>query len=57
MSSVRNRDATDEPDDDGMKIRGKPCENGETDVKAYGKFEPSGISGEHVISIVALNLC
>ena len=32
MSSVRNRDTTDEPDDDssGMKIRGKVCEHGKT---------------------------
>jgi hypothetical protein len=43
----------DEPDDDvsGMKMRRKACENGETGVKAYGKFQPSGISGELVITI------
>ena len=56
MSSVRNRDATDEPDDDGMKIRGKPCENGETGVKAYGKFQPSGISGEQITISMSLNM-
>jgi hypothetical protein len=36
----------DEPDDDvsSMKMRRKACENGETGVKAYGKFQPLGIS-------------
>jgi hypothetical protein len=53
MGSIRNRDAIGEPDDNdsGKKIRGKACENGETGVKAYGKFQPSGISGELVITI------
>jgi hypothetical protein len=53
MGSIRNRDAIGEPDDNGSgtKIRGKACKNGKTGVKAYGKFQPSGISGELVIMI------
>jgi hypothetical protein len=52
MGSIRNRDAIGEPDNNGSgtKIRGKVCENGEIGVKAYGKFQPSGISGEPVIN-------
>jgi hypothetical protein len=34
-----------------MKIRGKACKNGETGVKAYRKFQPSGILGKLVITI------
>jgi hypothetical protein len=43
----------DEPDDDvsGMKMRRKACKNDKTGVKAYGKFQLSGISGELVITI------
>jgi hypothetical protein len=53
MGSIRNRDAIGEPDDNGSgtKIRGKACKNGETGVKAYGKFQPSGISGKLVITM------
>jgi hypothetical protein len=53
MGSIRNRDAIGEPDNNSsdMKIRGKACKNDETGVKAYGKFQPSGISGELVITI------
>jgi hypothetical protein len=45
MGSIRNRDTIGEPDNNGSgtKIRGKACKNGETGVKAYGKFQLSGI--------------
>ena len=49
MSSVKDRNTTDEPDNeegDGTMMRGKACENGCTCVIAYGKFQPSGISDE-----------
>jgi hypothetical protein len=53
MGSIRNRDTIGEPDDNGSgtKIRGKACKNGETGVKVYRKFQPSGIVGELVITI------
>jgi hypothetical protein len=42
----------DEPDDDvsGMKMRRKACKNGKTGVKAYGKFQPSGISDKSQVT-------
>jgi hypothetical protein len=42
----------DEHDDDvsGMKMRRKACENGETDVKAYRKFQPLGISDKSQVT-------
>ena len=45
MSSIRDGDVTDEPDDDGSGtlMRGKVCEIVETSVKAYGKFQLLGI--------------
>jgi hypothetical protein len=53
MGNIRNRDAIGEPEENGSgtKIRGKVCKNGKTGVKAYGKFQLSGISGEFVITI------
>jgi hypothetical protein len=42
----------DEPDDNvsGMKMRRKVCKNGETGVKAYGKFQLSGISDKSQVT-------
>ena len=42
----------DELDDDvsGMKMRRKVCEYGETGVKAYRKFQPSGISDKSQVT-------
>jgi hypothetical protein len=42
----------DEPDDDvsDMKMRRKACENGETGVKAYKKFQLLGISDKSQVT-------